>query len=167
MSTDTVILLNTLKRFFIQIFISPLCLAGEVYRIFSFGRGTDPSTWLTLTDADEGFGYSKCQFTTSRNGCGLFHGTLNTQVPQDGKSYRSGFCALRAPKPRVIHFNLNSKSSYLNKYILRRFYVNFFLSLEIISPKKLLRLGTVHAFGDESQRRWPDISYTFRIQWTL
>lgn len=72
---------------------------GQVYRVFSFGRTEDPATWTTLTDADEGYGYSTCEFTTSANGCAVFRGELSTQVVPDGMTFRSGFAAIRAPKP--------------------------------------------------------------------
>ncbi len=76
-------------------------LAGEIHKIYPFSSEEEINKWSVLADADENAGFSSCTFTRSPNGHALFSGNLSLRVPDDGRSYRAGFCAANAPRAMV------------------------------------------------------------------
>ena len=48
--------------------------------------------WVVTCDSDYKEGFSTAKLELSPFGTGVFHGTLNTTVPKDGKTKRAGFC---------------------------------------------------------------------------
>lgn len=56
--------------------------------------GTEKSVdqWIVNCDRDYSVGYSIAKLELSSSGTGVFHGVLDTRVPKDGKTERSGYC---------------------------------------------------------------------------
>ncbi|XP_076234134.1 complex I intermediate-associated protein 30 [Calliopsis andreniformis] len=56
--------------------------------------GTEKSLdqWIVTCDSDYNEGFSTAKLDLSPRGTGIFHGTLSTRTPKDGKIDKSGFC---------------------------------------------------------------------------
>ncbi|XKL65193.1 hypothetical protein PGB90_005279 [Kerria lacca] len=74
-------------------------IPGEIKKVFDFSTDEKIENWAITSDQEMGKGYSNCTFTRSAAGHALFSGNLSTKVPNDGKTVRSGFCSIRAPRP--------------------------------------------------------------------
>lgn len=48
--------------------------------------------WIVNSDKDYNHGFSSANLELSPSGTGIFHGTLDTRIPKDGKTIRSGYC---------------------------------------------------------------------------
>nr|CAG4641836.1 EOG090X091L [Eurycercus lamellatus] len=79
--------------------IMTLPLPGEVDLQWIFNSSTNLNDWISTCDQDHGEGFSSCSLSLSPAGKGLFSGTLNTQVPKDGKIKASGYCNMRSMRP--------------------------------------------------------------------
>ncbi|XP_067943646.1 complex I intermediate-associated protein 30, mitochondrial-like [Watersipora subatra] len=53
--------------------------------------------WIVSTDQDMDQGYSTGKTTLSNQQCMLFHGFLNTKVPDDGKTRYAGYVNVKSP----------------------------------------------------------------------
>lgn len=61
--------------------------------------------WRAVADSDSFSGFSSSTFTRSMSGHGLFKGVLDTRVPDDGLTMRSGFAGIigpSAPRDKLI-----------------------------------------------------------------
>ena len=56
---------------------------------------------VVSTDRDMDQGQSTAEVTLSNQKCMLFHGFLNTTVPDDGKSKYAGYLNIRGPEDQV------------------------------------------------------------------
>ncbi|XP_026677469.1 complex I intermediate-associated protein 30, mitochondrial [Diaphorina citri] len=78
---------------------------GDVYPnetkvIWKFNEST-LDDWIVTTDSDHNEGLSKASLAVSTLGHGMFSGTLNTHVPQDGVMKRSGYCNIKSKRLKV------------------------------------------------------------------
>lgn len=73
---------------------------GEVDTAWSFKADEDFKKWVLTTDSDHLEGESKAKFDLSKDGHGLFHGTLSEKVPIDGKIKRAGYCNIKSMRAR-------------------------------------------------------------------
>ncbi|XP_046909327.2 complex I intermediate-associated protein 30 [Dermatophagoides farinae] len=67
---------------------------------FKSDKLNDMNNWLVTCDADYDVGFSKCSWTVSPSGHALFSGYLDTTVPKDGKTVRTGYAFLSSQKSR-------------------------------------------------------------------
>lgn len=74
---------------------------GETDVVWEFGLPEDRSKWKVASDSDHNEGHSRCTLEPSAAGRGLFHGTLASTVPQDGKIKRAGYCSVKTQRARV------------------------------------------------------------------
>lgn len=57
--------------------------------------------WRTACDGDWNEGFSKCSFTMSKDGHGLFSGFLDSEnIPKDGKVNKTGWASCMSPEAR-------------------------------------------------------------------
>ncbi|KAI5740514.1 hypothetical protein M8J76_004691 [Diaphorina citri] len=75
---------------------------GDVYPnetkvIWKFNEST-LDDWIVTTDSDHNEGLSNASLAVSTLGHGMFSGTLNTHVPQDGVMKRSGYCNIKSKR---------------------------------------------------------------------
>nr|CAG4651965.1 EOG090X091L [Triops cancriformis] len=73
---------------------------GEVDIVWKLDRNADFNQWVATSDKDHNQGHSECSFTLSPSGKGLFAGNLCTDLPQDGKIKKAGYCNVRSVQPR-------------------------------------------------------------------
>lgn len=73
---------------------------GEVDTAWSFKKPDDFNKWVLTTDSDHLEGESKAKFELSRDGHGIFHGTLSDKVPLDGRIKRAGYCNIKSMRAR-------------------------------------------------------------------
>ncbi|KAJ8898255.1 hypothetical protein PR048_003615, partial [Dryococelus australis] len=73
---------------------------GEVDVVWKFGSPEVHSKWVTTSDSDHNEGFSKCELSVSPTGNALFSGSLNTQVPRDGRIKKAGYCNMRSMRAR-------------------------------------------------------------------
>lgn len=71
----------------------------ETQVIWKFDESTI-NNWIVTCDSDNREGLSTANLSVSTLGHGMFSGTLNSHVPQDGKLKRSGYCNLRSTRHR-------------------------------------------------------------------
>lgn len=60
--------------------------------------------WVVSTDRDSNAGNSTGEFVCADNNHGLFRGHIDTTLPKDGITKRTGFCNVRSP-PNFISFS--------------------------------------------------------------
>lgn len=68
---------------------------GEARKEFVFNSDEALSLWNIGCDADEGYGYSKCELVPTDRKTAIFRGWLSTQVVKDGKHERSGWASMK------------------------------------------------------------------------
>ncbi|CAL7951120.1 unnamed protein product [Xylocopa violacea] len=56
--------------------------------------------WIVNSDKDYNHGFSIANLELSPSGTGIFHGTLDTRIPKDGQTARSGYCNITSVKKR-------------------------------------------------------------------
>uniref|UniRef100_A0A0N5AXW4 CIA30 domain-containing protein n=1 Tax=Syphacia muris TaxID=451379 RepID=A0A0N5AXW4_9BILA len=81
---------------------------GETVKEFVFDSPEALSMWNIGCDADEGYGYSKCELVPTDRKTAIFRGYLSTEV--DGKHERSGWASMK----------LNLKKSFFRKLYFTR-----------------------------------------------
>lgn len=74
---------------------------GETDVVFNFESEKDLDRWVLTTDKDHNEGFTEAKFELSPAGFGLFHGTLESRVPKDGRIKRSGYANMRSLRVRV------------------------------------------------------------------
>lgn len=74
---------------------------GEIDVVFGFESQPDLDRWVVTTDRDHGEGYSQAALERSPAGFGLFHGTLESRVPKDGRIKRAGYANIKSLRVRV------------------------------------------------------------------
>lgn len=65
--------------------------------MWQFNGAESLKDWVVTADKDHNEGATVAYFTPSKGNRGLFHGNLCTDLPQDGKTKRSGYCQIRSP----------------------------------------------------------------------
>ncbi|XP_076442909.1 complex I intermediate-associated protein 30, mitochondrial-like [Babylonia areolata] len=70
---------------------------GDYEYVWKFHDRKSVEEWKVTTDQDNNEGFSKANFTFSKNNTGLFHGHLSQKVPKDGIVKRTGYCNIRSP----------------------------------------------------------------------
>ena len=65
---------------------------------------------MVTADSDHNQGTSTAAFERSTAGNGLFSGNLATELPQDGRIKRSGYCNIRSERSRMSF----KRESYLD-----------------------------------------------------
>lgn len=73
---------------------------GEIDVAWQFKKPDDFKKWIVTTDSDHLEGESKASFELSRDGHGIFHGTLSDKVPLDGRIKRAGYCNIKSMRAR-------------------------------------------------------------------
>ncbi|XP_052863149.1 complex I intermediate-associated protein 30, mitochondrial [Anopheles cruzii] len=73
---------------------------GEIDVVFAFEQQQDRERWVVTTDHDHGEGYTRACFEQSPTGYGLFHGTLESRVPIDGRIKRAGYANIKSHRVR-------------------------------------------------------------------
>ncbi|XP_035780939.1 complex I intermediate-associated protein 30, mitochondrial-like isoform X2 [Anopheles albimanus] len=73
---------------------------GEVDVVFGFNQQEQLDRWIVTTDSDHGEGYSKAKLELSSAGYGLFHGSLESRVPIDGRIKRAGYANIKSQRIR-------------------------------------------------------------------
>nr|CAG4644099.1 EOG090X091L [Lepidurus arcticus] len=73
---------------------------GELDIAWKLDKNTNFNHWVTTSDKDHNQGYSECSFNLSPSGRGLFSGHLSTELPQDGKIKKAGYCNVKSVQPR-------------------------------------------------------------------
>ncbi|CAG9862789.1 unnamed protein product [Phyllotreta striolata] len=73
---------------------------GEVDVQWRFGTTESLNKWMATSDADNNEGFSTCSLTLTKEGKGLFSGTLDKRIPKDGKVKRSGYCSMKSLRVR-------------------------------------------------------------------
>ncbi|KAF4527703.1 hypothetical protein B566_EDAN016370 [Ephemera danica] len=73
---------------------------GEVDVQWQLNSPEALNRWITTSDKDHGEGHSHCELVMSPAGKGLFHGTLDTRVPKDGRIKKAGYCNVRTIRAR-------------------------------------------------------------------
>ncbi|XP_054154382.1 complex I intermediate-associated protein 30, mitochondrial-like [Oppia nitens] len=69
----------------------------------TFNRGVimnDMKRWRTACDSDHNEGYSRCDWTVSPSGRSLFHGYIDTKLPNDGEIMKAGWAFLGCERHR-------------------------------------------------------------------
>uniref|UniRef100_A0A182YSZ9 NADH:ubiquinone oxidoreductase intermediate-associated protein 30 domain-containing protein n=1 Tax=Anopheles stephensi TaxID=30069 RepID=A0A182YSZ9_ANOST len=74
---------------------------GEIDVAFGFEKQEELDRWVVTTDKDHGEGYSQATLELSPAGYGLFHGTLESRVPKDGRIKRAGYANIKSLRVRV------------------------------------------------------------------
>lgn len=74
--------------------------AGETDIVWNFESPNALQQWVTTSDSDHNEGHSKCDLVVNKYGKGLFTGFLNTDVPDDGRIKRAGYCNMRTLRAR-------------------------------------------------------------------
>jgi hypothetical protein len=89
-----------------DLFSQPTVMSiGETDVVWQFSQPGALSKWVITSDSDHSEGHSTCELSLSKGGKGLFMGTLNTQVPKDGRIKKAGYCNMRSMRPRVNCWN--------------------------------------------------------------
>ncbi|XP_062539696.1 complex I intermediate-associated protein 30, mitochondrial [Armigeres subalbatus] len=73
---------------------------GETDVMFNFESEKDLNRWVITTDKDHNEGFTEAKFELSPSGFGLFHGTLESRVPKDGRIKRAGYANMRSIRIR-------------------------------------------------------------------
>lgn len=73
---------------------------GEPDVVFNFETEKDLDRWVITTDKDHNEGFTEAKFELSPGGFGLFHGTLESRVPKDGRIKRSGYANMKSIRVR-------------------------------------------------------------------
>lgn len=73
---------------------------GETDVVFNFETEKDLDRWVITTDKDHNEGFTEANFELSPSGFGLFHGSLESRVPKDGRIKRSGYANMRSARIR-------------------------------------------------------------------
>uniref|UniRef100_A0AAG5DB45 NADH:ubiquinone oxidoreductase intermediate-associated protein 30 domain-containing protein n=1 Tax=Anopheles atroparvus TaxID=41427 RepID=A0AAG5DB45_ANOAO len=73
---------------------------GEIDVVFGFESDKDLDQWVVTTDRDHNEGYSTAALERSTGGYGLFHGTLESRVPKDGRIKRAGYANIKSLRVR-------------------------------------------------------------------
>lgn len=79
---------------------------GETDVVFNFETEKDLDRWVLTTDKDHNEGFTEAKLELSPAGFGLFHGTLESRVPKDGRIKRSGYANIRSVRVRVSTLGL-------------------------------------------------------------
>lgn len=74
---------------------------GEIDVMWQFASAKDLDQWIVTSDSDHGEGQSECTLANSSGGYGLFSGSVESQVPLDGRIKRSGYCNINTMRARV------------------------------------------------------------------
>ena len=74
---------------------------GDYEYVAEFNGKNSLKDWVVSSDKDSNEGNSKAFLTVSQSNKALFHGYLNTDKPNDGRSKRMGYCNLRSPHNKV------------------------------------------------------------------
>lgn len=95
---------------------------GEVDIAYRFNSSESLDKWVVSTDSDHNQGFSTAALETSPAGYGLFHGTVRSDVPKDGRVKRAGYCnvkSLRARKSfkREIYLDWTQYNTLGNDFI--------------------------------------------------
>lgn len=119
-----------------RILMDPVLLyrPGEVDVAFQFRKNTDFEKWVVTADSDNNEGFSTASLEKSPAGYGLFQGSVNAEIPKDGKVKRAGYCnikSFRARKSfqRETYFDwspYNTLGSAQHLFIFMRFVIKFF-----------------------------------------
>ncbi|XP_054011022.1 complex I intermediate-associated protein 30, mitochondrial [Hylaeus anthracinus] len=68
-------------------------ISNEEDILWKFNEGKKSrNEWIVTCDSDYEQGYSTAKLEISPRGTGVFHGTLTTRIPKDGKIVRAGYC---------------------------------------------------------------------------
>lgn len=74
---------------------------GEIDVMWQFTTAIDLDQWIVTSDSDHAEGQSVCTLDLSSSGYGMFSGTVESQVPLDGRIKRSGYCNINTVRARV------------------------------------------------------------------
>ncbi|XP_076756898.1 complex I intermediate-associated protein 30 [Xylocopa sonorina] len=76
--------------------------------------------WIVNSDKDYNHGYSIANLELSPTGTGIFYGTLDTRIPKDGRTIRSGYCNITTV-PKLKSFKRPDKYDWFdyNELVLR------------------------------------------------
>lgn len=69
---------------------------GETDILWKFDSPTVLDQWVATADSDHNEGYSKCDLKISADGTAIFSGSLNCEVPKDGRIKRAGYCNMKS-----------------------------------------------------------------------
>ncbi|KAF5280870.1 hypothetical protein FQR65_LT03019 [Abscondita terminalis] len=86
-----------------ETFEADMCLEfrpGETDVVWRFQTQDSFKNWIVTSDSDHNEGFSKSSLTLSKHGKGLFSGTLNTELPKDGRIKKSGYCNMKSMRAR-------------------------------------------------------------------
>ncbi|XP_017793684.1 PREDICTED: complex I intermediate-associated protein 30, mitochondrial [Habropoda laboriosa] len=83
-----------IQEFKAKLTLNPKCFVQNEDDIIWKFDGTKKSLdqWIVNSDQDYSHGYSTAKLELSSHGTGIFHGILDTRVPKDGRTVRSGYC---------------------------------------------------------------------------
>lgn len=69
---------------------------GDYEKIFAFDDKAVIDSFIVTTDKDNEEGQSSADFVMSETGKGMFTGVLDTRVPKDGITKRTGYCQIKS-----------------------------------------------------------------------
>lgn len=72
----------------------PQWYLNQIVPQYRFNKKQDIDFFEVVTDSDHNLGFSKAEFTPTRNGTAVFKGVLDTQVPKDGRTKYAGMAAI-------------------------------------------------------------------------
>jgi len=83
---------------------------GEIDVAFRFNKEKALENWVVSADSDHNEGYSTAEFEKSPAGFGLFHGSVVSDVPKDGKVKRAGYCNVKS----IRHYKSFKREEHLD-----------------------------------------------------
>ncbi|XP_058126932.1 complex I intermediate-associated protein 30, mitochondrial isoform X2 [Anopheles ziemanni] len=92
---------------------------GEIDMVFGFETDKDLDRWVVTTDRDHNEGYSTASLERSPAGHGLFHGTLESRVPKDGRIKRAGYANIKSLRVRSFKRDAFYDWSQYNTLVLK------------------------------------------------
>lgn len=76
---------------------------GDYELLWKFDNKEMISSWIVTADEDNNDGHSTAEFVITPSNHGLFRGCIDTTVPKDGVTKRTGYCNIRSP-PNFMSF---------------------------------------------------------------
>lgn len=93
---------------------------GSYEVVYRFDKKEHFNQWIVTADSMNNEGFSTANFSFSKNRTGLFHGVLNTQVPEDGVVQRTGYVNISTKRPmKSFHRETSYDWSDFNCFLIR------------------------------------------------
>ena len=74
---------------------------GETDIIWKLDSPSKLDEWVVTCDKDNNEGYSNASLSINENNKAVFSGNICTEIPEDGRITRTGYCNIRTKRVKV------------------------------------------------------------------